>query len=49
MIEENKRLKHEATKELKKIQTEKLEYNKWLREEARDELIIQKISEAINN
>lgn len=47
MIDENKRLKHEISKELKKIQTEKLEYNKWLREEARDELITEKICSAI--
>ena len=47
MIEENKRLKHEAAKELKKVQTEKLEYHKWLREEARDELITTKICETI--
>lgn len=47
MIDENKRLKHEISKELKKIQTEKLEYNKWLREEARDELITEKICDAI--
>lgn len=47
MIEENKRLKREAEKELKKVQTEKLEYNKWLREEARDELITEKIIETI--
>lgn len=47
MIDENKRLKHEISKELKKVQTEKLEYNKWLREEARDELITQKICDAI--
>lgn len=47
MIDENKRIKREAEKELKKVQTEKLEYNKWLREEARDELITEKIVEAI--
>ena len=29
------------------IQTEKLEYNKWLREEARDELITEKICDTI--
>lgn len=49
MIEENKRLKRETSKELKKLQTEKLEYNKWLREEARDELITEKIIDAIEN
>lgn len=47
MIEENKRLKREAEKELKKVQTEKLEYNRWLREEARDELIMEKICDAV--
>lgn len=35
-------------KERKKIQTEKLEYNKWLREEARDEMITEKICETIS-
>jgi UDP-2,3-diacylglucosamine pyrophosphatase LpxH len=49
MIEENKRLKREVEKELKKVQTEKLEYNRWLREEARDELITEKICEAITS
>ena len=34
-------------KVLKKIQTEKLEYNKWLREEARDELIRDAIIEEV--
>ena len=40
-------MKRELEKEKKKIQTEKLEYNRWLREEARDELIAEKICEAI--
>ena len=31
------------------IQTEKLEYSKWLREEARDELITEKICDAISS
>lgn len=39
----------ELEKERKKLQTEKLEYNKWLREDARDELITEKISEAISS
>ena len=39
----------ELEKERKKIQTEKLEYNKWLREEARDELITEKIVNAITS
>ena len=34
-------------KERKKIQTEKIEYNRWLREEAREELIAEHISDAI--
>lgn len=37
----------EINKERIKLQTEKLEYNKWLREEARDELIAEKIVDAI--
>ena len=36
-------------KERKKLQTEKLEYNKWLREEARDELITERICDAIKS
>lgn len=36
-------------KERKKLQTEKLEYNRWLREEARDELIVEHICEAIKS
>lgn len=39
--------KREIMKEKIKVQTEKLEYNKWLREEARDELICERICEAI--
>ena len=41
--------KHELEKLKKQIQTEKIEYNKWLREEARDKLITEKIVNAINN
>lgn len=37
----------ELQKEKVKIRTEKLEYNKWLREEARDELIMEHIIRAI--
>lgn len=37
----------ELKKTLIKVQTEKLEYNKWLREEARDELICEKICNEI--
>lgn len=36
-------------KERKKLQTEKIEYNKWLREEARDELIAERICDAIRD
>ena len=43
-LEEKKR---ELLKEKTKIQTEKLEYNRWLREEARDELIAEKIVAAV--
>ena len=39
--------KRELEKEKIKLQTEKLEYNRWLREEARDELICERICEAI--
>lgn len=47
MIEENRQLKLEAQKELVKVQTEKLEYNKWVREDARDELFEAKVIESI--
>ena len=36
-------------KERNKLQAEKIEYNKWLRETARDELLEEKIIDAINN
>ena len=41
--------KRELEKAKVKLQTEKLEYNRWLREEARDELIVEHIVTAINN
>lgn len=41
--------KRELEKAKVKLQTEKLEYNRWLREEARDELIVEHIVAAINN
>lgn len=41
--------KRDLEKEKIKIQTEKLEYNRWLREEARGELISEKVVSAINN
>ena len=43
------RVQEEALKkERYKLQTEKLEYNRWLRENARDELILEKITDAIS-
>ena len=39
----------EIKKERYKLQTEKLENNRWLRENARDELILEKILDAIDN
>lgn len=41
--------KRELAKEKVKVQTEKLEYNRWLREEARDELICERICAAIRD
>ena len=41
--------RRELAKERAKLQTEKLEYNRWLREEARDELITEKICDAVNS
>ena len=46
-LEEIKLAQRNIEKERKKLQTEKLEYNKWLREEARDELICEQICKAI--
>lgn len=37
----------ELRKEKIKLQTEKLEYNRWLREDARDELLAEKMASAI--
>ena len=37
----------ELRKERIKLQTEKLEYNKWLREMARDEMILEKIADEV--
>lgn len=37
----------ELQKERCKIQTEKLEFNRWLRENARDELIVEHICQAV--
>lgn len=48
-ISEYENQKRELQKEKIKIQTEKLEYNRWLREEAREELIAEHIAEAIKS
>lgn len=40
---------NELKKERIRLQTEKLEYNAWLRENARDELIVEKLIGAIEN
>lgn len=45
-IDEKRR---ELEKERKKLQTEKIEYNRWLRENARDELIVDKIVDAVRS
>ena len=47
--EEIKELTRNLEKERKKLQTEKLEYNKWLREQARDELICERICDVIKD
>ena len=39
----------ELKKERAKLSSEKLEFNRWLRENARDELIVEKVCAAINN
>lgn len=41
-------MKRDLEKAKIKLRTEKLEYNRWLREEARDELILEHIVDAIN-
>lgn len=41
--------KEELKKERQKLSDEKLEYNRWLREQSRDELICEKICDAIKH
>lgn len=54
-IEENNsdndlvRLKQEIKEERQKLNTEKIEYNKWIREKARDDLIVEKIEDSIKS
>ena len=45
--EEIQAQRRELEKERIKLKSEKLEYNKWLRENARDELIVEKIVDAV--
>lgn len=47
-LKEMQVMQRELEKTKKKIQTEKIEYNKWLREEARDEMIKDEIISAIS-
>ena len=47
LIEEDKELKREIQRERMKLQTEKIEYNRWQRELARDELFEEKVIESI--
>ena len=46
-VEELRSAARDLEKERKKLQAEKLEYNKWLREEARDDMICERICQAI--
>ena len=46
-LEEIKLQQRELQKERVKLQTEKLEYNRWLREDARDDLYVEKVIQAI--
>ena len=47
LIEENKELARIAQRERMKLQTEKIEYNRWQRELARDELFEEKVVDSI--
>ena len=40
--------RRELEKERKKLQSAKIEYNRWLRENARDEMITEQIVDAVN-
>lgn len=48
-LDEIRRAQNELRKERVKLQTEKNEYLKWIREEARDELYLEKVVDAIRN
>lgn len=47
VLNEIKEQRRELEKERRKLQAEKTDYNRWLRENARDELIVEKIENAI--
>lgn len=48
-IKELDEKKRDLIKERRKLETEKLEYNRWLREDARDDLFEEKVIQAIND
>ena len=48
VLEEINLARRELEKERKKLQSAKIEYNRWLRENARDEMITEQIVDAIN-
>ena len=47
-LEEINLARRELEKERKKLQSAKIEYNRWLRENARDEMITEQIVDAVN-
>ncbi len=47
-LEEINLARRELEKERKKLQSAKIEYNKWLRENAREEMITEQIIDAVN-
>ena len=48
VLEEINLARRELEKERKKLQSAKIEYNRWLRENARDEMITEQIVDAVN-
>lgn len=48
-VEEIRNEQNNLAKERAKLQTERLELNRWVRENARDELLIERIADAITN
>ena len=47
-LEEINLARRELEKERKKLQSAKIEYNRWLRENARDEMVTEQIVDAVN-